>query len=207
MDDLEFLSDGPYDGPGTVVLGHGAGAPMDSPFMAHIASALATHGLRVVRFEFPYMQARRTTGQRKPPDREPVLLEMWRRVVDQLGGGERLVIGGKSMGGRMASMVADEVNARGLVCLGYPFHAPGRPEKPRVAHLLELRTPALIVQGTRDPFGSPDEVAGYGLPNRIRVHWIEDGDHDFKPRKASGRTQQQNWDEAAEQVATFVATL
>src|SRR5579863_79639 len=126
----DFLIDGPAKGP-TVVLAHGAGAPMDSPFMAIVARGLAAAGLRAVRFEFPYMRARRERGERKGPDREAVLLDAWRQVVAALGGGDHVVIGGKSMGGRMASRVADEVGARGLLCLGYPFHPPGAPEKTR----------------------------------------------------------------------------
>ena len=112
------------------MLAHGAGAPMDSPFLDTIARGLAERGLRVVRFEFPYMRARRTSGARKPPDREPVLRASWREAIEAAGGGGpgRLVIGGKSLGGRIASLVADETGVRGLVCLGYPFHPPGRPE-------------------------------------------------------------------------------
>ncbi|MEN8183190.1 MAG: alpha/beta family hydrolase [Myxococcota bacterium] len=199
-----MLFDGPEGAAHTVVLAHGAGAPMDSPWMEAMASGLAGRGLRVVRFEFPYMAARRTDGKRRGPDREPVLRAAWREVVDGLGGGSRLVIGGKSMGGRMASLVADEIGAQGLVCLGYPFHPPGRPERLRTAHLEKLETPTLILQGTRDPFGKPEEVRGYGLSGRIRVEWIEDGDHDWKPRKKSGRTHAQNLQQAIETVAGFV---
>ena len=133
LPDLKF--DGGSDRARTVVLAHGAGQPMDSPFMNVFAEGLADAGLRVARFEFPYMAARRRGGGRKAPDRPDVLMRTWKEVVAGLGGGEALVIGGKSMGGRMASMVADEVGARGLVCLGYPFHAAGRPDAPRIAHL------------------------------------------------------------------------
>jgi predicted alpha/beta-hydrolase family hydrolase len=118
-----------------------------------------------------------------------VLRESWLSAVEALGGGKRLVIGGKSMGGRIASMVADEAGVRGLVCLGYPFHPPGRPEKLRTKHLENLATPALIVQGTRDQFGTKEDVAGYSLSESIRVAWIEDGDHSYKPRASSGRTE------------------
>jgi predicted alpha/beta-hydrolase family hydrolase len=173
--------------------------------MAAIAHGISAAGIRVVRFEFPYMAARRE-GRRPGPDREPVLLETWRSVfrqVSDLGKGA-LAIGGKSMGGRMASMVADEVGATALVCLGYPFHPPGRPERTRTAHIAGLRTPTLIVQGTRDPFGGPDDVATYTLSPAIRLHWVEDGDHDLKPRAASGRTQRQNWNEAVAAVVAFL---
>jgi predicted alpha/beta-hydrolase family hydrolase len=200
---MDFLFDGPADAPRTVVLAHGAGAPMDSPFMAFIAGGLAAHGLRVARFEFPYMAARRIDGRRRGPDRLPALSAAWREAIGQLGGPRRLVIGGKSMGGRIASLLADEAGVAGLVCLGYPFHPADRPDALRTAHLARLATPALIVQGTRDRLGNGDEVAGYSLSSAIRLHWIADGDHDLVPRKRSGRTPIQNWDEAVDAVARF----
>jgi len=204
---IDFRFDGPPGAAVQIVLAHGAGAPMDDPFLEAIAGGLAARGLRVARFEFPYMAARRATGARRGPDRAPVLLATWRAAVAALGGGGALVIGGKSMGGRIASMIADLVGARGLVCLGYPFHPPRKPEQLRTAHLATLRTPTLIVQGTRDPFGTPDEVAGYALSRAIRVAWIEDGDHSFVPRKASGRTRAQNVQAAVDAVAAFTAAL
>jgi uncharacterized protein len=216
---LKFLFDGDAGAALTVALAHGAGAPMDSAFMTFFAEGLATHGYRVARFEFPYMASRRASGTgeggggKRPPDRPQVLLETWRAVIVELEaeiGQEHLVIGGKSLGGRIASMVADEAGVHGLVCLGYPFHPPKKPaQKPRdngrIVHLRNLRTPALLVQGTRDPFGGPGEVGAYGLSPAITMHWIEDGDHGFIPRKRSGRTLQQNLDEALQAVARFLA--
>lgn len=199
--------DGPKRAARTLALAHGAGAPMDDPFLETIATGLAARGLRVARFEFPYMARRRDGGTRTPPDREPILLDTWRSAVASLGGGAALVIGGKSLGGRMASLVADELGVRGLVCLGYPFHPPGQPERLRTAHLATLRTPALIVQGERDPFGTRSDVAAYRLSPAIRLHWIADGDHSLAPRKASGRTKAQSLQEAVEAVAAFVATV
>jgi uncharacterized protein len=203
--DISFLFDGPADAPVTVVLAHGAGAPMDSPFLNVMAAGLAERGLRVARFEFPYMRARRQGGRGGAPDREPVLRKAWTDAVAALGGGGRVVIGGKSLGGRIASYVADEVGARGLVCLGYPFHPPGRPERLRTAHLAGLKTPTLIVQGTRDPFGGPEDVAGYELSPAIQVRWLEDGDHSFKPRKSSGHTEKGHLAAAVEAVAGFAS--
>lgn len=203
----DLLFDGPADAAVTVALAHGAGAPMDSPFMNRVAAGLAARGLRVARFEFPYMARRREGGKRGAPDREPVLRAAWHDVVARLGGGPRIVVGGKSMGGRIASMIADEIGARGLVCLGYPFHPPGQPDRLRTAHLAGLRTKALIVQGTRDAFGAREDVAGYDLSPSIRLHWIEDGDHSFKPPAKSGRTEKQNVEEAIAAVAEFVAGL
>ena len=201
-----MMFDGPGDG-ATIVLAHGAGAPMDSAPMTAVARGLAAEGLRVARFEFPYMRRRRETGERRPPDREPVLREAWHAVIEELGGGEGLVIGGKSMGGRMASLIADEAGVRGLVCLGSPFHPPGQPERLRTAHLRDLRTPTLIVQGTRDPFGTPEDVEGYELSPAIEVLWLGDGDHSFKPRASSGRTEKQNVAEAVAAVVGFVGRL
>jgi uncharacterized protein len=201
------LIDGPRETADTIVLAHGAGAAMDSPFMNTVAEGLARNGIRVVRFEFPYMKARREGGKRGAPDREAVLIEAWREVIARLGGGARLVIGGKSLGGRIASMVADEAGARGLVCLGYPFHPPGQPSRLRVKHLESLRTPALIVQGTRDTFGQPEEVKHYKLSRQIRIEWIVDGDHSLKPRARSGRTEADNLAAAVAAVSEFVKEL
>lgn len=203
----ELLIDGPAEAARTLVLAHGAGAPMDSPFMATIARGLAGRELRVVRFEFPYMRRRGAGARGGPPDPTPVLLERWRAVIAALGGGAGLVIGGKSLGGRMASMLADETAVAGLVCLGYPFHPPGHSARARVAHLAELRTPTLIVQGTRDVLGLPEEIDGYRLSPRIRIVYLADGDHSFKPRASSGRTAEQNLATAVEAVATFVTAL
>lgn len=203
----DLLQEGPQDAGMTLVLAHGAGAPMDSPFMNETARGLAAHGLRVARFEFPYMRRRRTEGRRPGPDRLPALRDRWLQVIEQLGGGASTLIGGKSMGGRIASMVADEAGARGVVCLGYPFHPPGQPEKLRTSHLERIAAPTLILQGTRDPFGSPAEIAGYRLSPAIRVVYVEDGDHSFKPRVRSGRTLAQNLDYAVERIVEFARRL
>jgi uncharacterized protein len=204
--DPELLFDGPADASSTIALAHGAGAGMDTPFMNFFTAGLARGGFRVVRFEFPYMAGYRKTGKKKPPDREPVLRETWLRVVEMLGG-KRLVIGGKSMGGRIASLVADKAQVDGLVCLGYPFHPVGKADRLRVAHLESIKTPTLILQGERDSFGSREEAAGYKLSPAIRIKWLEDGDHSFKPRKAAGRTEQQNWEMAIEEIVQFAGSL
>ncbi len=182
-----FLLDGPEAAPVTILLAHGAGAPMDSASMNATAAALAAAGFRVARFEFGYMAARRS-GQRKPPPRAETLIPEYAAAVNALGRPGKLVIGGKSMGGRVASMVADELHAAGaidgLLCLGYPFHPPGKPTQLRTAHLATLATPTLICQGTRDEFGTRDEVERYDLSPAIELLWLEDGDHDLKPRKS-----------------------
>lgn len=207
MSKPDFLFDGPSRAKDVIVLSHGAGAPMDSAWMNGVAAGLAAEKLRVARFEFPYMAARRTGGPRRAPNPPAVLQQSWMDAIAALGGGKKLVIGGKSMGGRIASMVADEAGARGLVCLGYPFHPPGRPEALRTKHLTALETPALFLQGERDTFGTREEVPGYGLARSIRMHWLTDGDHSFKPRKSSGRTLEQNVEEAVLETVRFVRGL
>ena len=152
------LINGPKNASLSIAFAHGAGAPMDSKFMTTFSEKLGEEGYRVLRFEFPYMNKQRITSKKMFPDQTPVLIDTWREVIAFLGP-ENLVIGGKSLGGRIASMVADEARVRGLVCLGYPFHGQGKPVKPeRVAHLKDLKTPSLFCQGTRDNLGNKKDV-------------------------------------------------
>jgi predicted alpha/beta-hydrolase family hydrolase len=208
----DFIFDGPEDARFTLLLAHGAGAPMDSASMNATAKALAAANLRVARFEFGYMAARRTGTRRPPPKAETVIPE-YVAAVDDLGPtAGPLLIGGKSMGGRVASMAADALfDARriaGLVCLGYPFHPPEKPTQLRTAHLKGLRTPTLIVQGTRDEFGIPPEIETYDLSPQIELLWLEDGDHDLKPRKAiSGFTTAQHLQTLADRVHAFATRI
>jgi predicted alpha/beta-hydrolase family hydrolase len=189
-----------------LILAHGAGAPMDSEFMQDMAQKLAALGVGVVRFEFPYMAQRRLDGGKRPPNVQQVLLHTWREVFAQVRPlvAGRLAMGGKSMGGRMASLLADELEADALVCLGYPFYAAGKPEKPRVEHLADLRTPTLIVQGERDALGNRQAVEGYALAPAIEISWLVAGDHDLKPLKASGFSHEQHLQAAAQKVAGFL---
>jgi len=208
----DFLFDGPEDARFILLLAHGAGAPMDSASMNATAKALATASIRVARFEFGYMAARRT-GTRRPPPKAETVIPQFVAAVDDLGPtAGPLLIGGKSMGSRVASMAADALfdagRIAGLVCLGYPFHPPGRPTQLRTAHLKSLRTPTLIVQGTRDEFGVPAEVETYDLSPNIELLWLPDGDHDLKPRKAiSGFTTAQHLQTLADNVHAFAARI
>lgn len=172
--------------------------------MEAIAERLAAAELEVVRFEFEYMAKRRSDGVRRGPDRGPKLIERFKEVVGQLGSADELVVGGKSMGGRIASMIADELGVAGVVCLGYPFHPQGKPERLRTAHLETLKTPTLIVQGSRDRMGSAEEVGSYSLSKSIELAWMDDGDHSFKPRKKSGRTLEENLAAASDAVVEFI---
>ena len=190
----------------TLILAHGAGAPMNSEFMQGMAERLVANGVSVLRFEFPYMAARRAGGGKRPPNPQAQLLDCWRDVYRQVRAMVEgpLAIGGKSMGGRMASLLVDELGADALVCLGYPFYAAGKPEKPRVAHLAGLQTRSLIVQGERDALGNRETVSGYSLAPGITLEWLAAADHDLKPLKASGLTHAQHLQQAAERVADFL---
>jgi len=207
-----FLFDGPDDARVTIMLAHGAGAPMDSASMNAAAKALAAEGFRIARFEFGYMAARRT-GERRPPPKAETVMPEYVAAIDELGPTNGpLVIGGKSMGGRVASMIADSEFAAkriaGLLCLGYPFHPLGRPEQLRTRHLIGMKTPALICQGTRDEMGNRYEVGDYGLSDQIELLWLEDGDHDLKPRKAiSGFSAADHLKTMAAAVANWAARL
>ena len=204
--EVPLLTDGSNRAPVTLMLAHGAGAGMDTDFLNAFATGLAGRDTRVVRFEFPYMARRRETGKRRPPDREPVLRKAWLRVIESADA-RHLIIGGKSMGGRIASLIADEAQVAGLVCLGYPFHPSEKPDRLRVEHLRTIQTPTLIVQGQRDALGSKGEVAKYKLSGAIQLHWLPDGDHSFRPREASGRTVEDNWQDAMTAVAEFLRML
>ena len=192
-----------------LILAHGAGAGRGSVFMENVAQRLSDRGIAVARFNFEYMTRSEREGRRiAPPRVERLMAEYRARVAHWTERGLRPFIGGKSMGGRVASMLADELFAagmvRGLVCLGYPFHPPGRPQNLRIAHLRDAHMPALICQGDRDPFGRREEVEGYALPGSIRFCWLPDGDHDFKPRVKSGETWAGNLDMAAGCIAEFI---
>ena len=208
----EFLEIGPKKSRATILLAHGAGAAMDSPGMTLIAEALAEAELKVVRFEFGYMAQRRVGGSRKPPPKAEKMIPDFEAALEALDTEVPLIIGGKSMGGRIASMIADGLlqtkRISGLLCIGYPFHPIGKPDKLRTDHLRDLQTPTLICQGPRDPFGTAEEVAAYDLSEAIEITWLEDGDHDLKPRKRiSGFTHADHMQSMAASVSAWVDGL
>lgn len=205
----DFLEVGPVKAKTTLLLAPGAGAPMTSPWMEQVAVLLADAGHRVLRFDFAYMT------QGKPPQKAERLAPEYEAAIEKarsrLAKGGQLLIGGKSLGGRVASLVAQQAfnseRIGGLVCLSYPFHPPKKPEQLRTQHLAGLTCPTLIVQGERDPFGVPSEVATYNLSPAIRVHWCTDGDHDLKPRKSSGAPLDGNLAGAVREITTFAHSL
>ncbi len=196
-----------------LVLAHGAGAPADSPFMEELVQALEVNSISTVRFEFPYMQKRREDGRKRPPDRQPRLLECFFEAVDQvqreLDDGCPVLVGGKSMGGRMASVLASErSDLAGVVGFGYPFHPPGRLDKWRTDHFVSLHCPMLVVQGTRDPFGKFEELDGVSETwDGVQVEWLEGGNHDFQPLARQQSSQSALIAEAARRARAFIDRL
>jgi len=215
---LKYLIDVTENPLGTLILAHGAGAPMDSDFMNHLTDELNQAGVCVVRFEFPYMSQRREGGKKRPPNRAPILLEYFTGVIEDIARRDDLpkplLIGGKSMGGRIASMLADHSKVKGVCCFGYPFCPPGKPEKldERTLHLrpqplTASNTPIRIFQGTRDPFGKPDLISPIQFRQAVCIEWLEDGDHDLKSRKSSGINQSQLLQVLSAQVASLCDEL
>lgn len=207
-----MLTDGPAAPRARFLFAHGAGAPMDTDFMNTVSAGLAAAGIQVIRFEFPYMARRREDGIRRGPDRMPVLLETWHAMLTGLPSRKTpTFIGGKSMGGRAAAMFAAQpdhgARVAGVICLGYPFHPPGKPEKTRLEPLQEATRPVLIVQGERDRFGTAEDVETYALGGPTEIVWIDDGDHSLVPRKSSGRTAAENLDVAVRHVTAFIDSL
>lgn len=201
-----IIVDGSDDAETLLILAHGAGAPMDTDFMNFFAEKLAKFNICVLRFEFPYMALRREGHGRRPPNTQKVLMTSWRNIIEKYKRVHtgKIYIGGKSMGGRMASMVADECSVQGVVCLGYPFYAPGKQDKPRTEHLIGLETPTLIIQGERDPMGTKEVVGGYALSEKINISWMFDGNHDLRPRIRSGATHEENLTHAARGILNFL---
>jgi len=190
-----------------IIFAHGAGAGMEHHFMQYFAQNLTNDDWQVVRFEFPYMQQMRETGKRRPPNPKSVLLEYWHQKIVQYRRKGKLVLAGKSMGGRMATMIADDLSADGLLIFGYPFHPPGKPEKLRTEHLHALQTPCLILQGERDNLGNREEVSAYLLSKNIELEWLVDGDHGLKPRKKSGFSERDHWQHAIHTSRDFLNTI
>jgi uncharacterized protein len=198
----------------TVLLAHGAGAPMDSTFMVRLADALAAEGVATARFEFAYMAGRRTGGSKRPPPRADKLIAEFQTALQELMNESEgpLLLGGKSMGGRVAAMLGGGGSlpgrVKGVTCFGYPFHPTGKSDAEwRLAPLEEAKRPVLILQGDRDPFGSKQEIDEITLPDHVSLTYLEDGNHDFGPRGKSPATLAGNIQHAAAAAASFAKAL
>lgn len=196
---------------------HGAGADMQSEWMLDFDNLLSQKGIKVVRFNFPYMIKRSQDGKRRPPDRQSKLLQAFAEQIEKLisqgllSDDTKLFIGGKSMGGRMASLLTCDsdyqFNIDGVICLGFPFHPAKRLDKFKGEHLATINTPTLILQGERDVMGNKQEVLSYLFSDKVTVHFLTDGDHSFKPRVKSGVTYTGNLQQAAACVLDFIRDI
>ncbi len=202
---MAIVENGPVNSTLTVLLAHGAGAGMETPFMNTIAEGLGELGWRVKRFEFPYMIKSRERGKKSPPNALPKLQAAFLEVVKECSG--PVVLAGKSMGGRVATTILEESTAVGRVALGYPFHPPGKPGSLRIEHLQSIQKPFMVLQGERDPFGKKEEFPNKWLPSGAELHWIPDGEHSFKARKKSDATTEGNLQLAVEHIHRFCTTL
>ncbi|MGB0894752.1 MAG: alpha/beta family hydrolase [Parashewanella sp.] len=200
-----------FDGTSTdtiVIFAHGAGAGMDSGFMVQFANELATKNVGVVRFNFGYMQANAEDGKRRPPERMPKLLAHFESVIKKVISEyqpSRLFLMGKSMGGRVAAILAENTRFKlnGIICLGYPF-VPIKGGNPRLEPLQKCHVPTCIIQGERDRFGNTEQVPLWSIPDRVQIKWINDGDHSLQPRKTSGFTWEQNFELSITEIINFI---
>ncbi len=192
------------------IFAHGAGAGIDSDFMQEIAKLMAQQGVSVGLFDFPYMQRAKAENKRRPPDRADKLLASFNDALSSAMQGLPLFIGGKSMGGRMASMLVAKSDSEmvasvgGIIAFGYPFHPPAKKDKLRVAHFGDINVPFCVIQGERDTFGKQDELSLLADTSPAVIHWLADGDHSLVPRKRSGISQEQNWQQAADIAVAFI---
>ena len=186
------------------ILAHGAGAPMDSDWMNELVEYLTDLNILVIRFEFPYMRERRKFGKKRPPNKMEIMIESWESVLKTAPMDVPLIIGGKSMGGRVASEIINSASALGLVALGFPFHAPKSPMGSRLEALLRVQKPTLIIQGERDSMGSQKEIKKIQFPSQFQIKYLADGDHSFKPRVKSGHTQREHLKKSATWIKDFI---
>ena len=198
-----YLADSSRSLDALIVLAHGAGAGQRHPFMVTVARGLAERGIDVVTFDFPYMREKR-----KVPDKAPVLEAAFADVLRRREDDRRLFIGGKSMGGRIATHLAAQgvEGLRGVVALGYPLHPPGRPDRPRIAHLPSIRVPVLIVQGERDAFGTPEELRPVieAMSAKVTLHVVSQADHSLVVPRSVGVPQQEVYATVLDTIASWI---
>lgn len=210
IDIKEFRVNSPVQDPaGVFLLAHGAGYGMATPFMETIAKGLTGAGVRVVRFHFPYMEQGLRSGVQKAPNGGRILRQSFSDVIRHCVEHEKvpckkIIIGGKAMGARVASMIADENQVAGVICFGFPFHPPRKPKLSRFEHLKTIQTPTLICQGERDPKGRLEEVQQLKLSKSVQLHWLAEGDNEFKTRTNSIQAHEENMRDAIQASNKFV---
>ena len=212
MDITDILINEAVDAKAVLVLAHGAGADMEHSYLTHFTQLLNQQHITVLRFNFPYMVKRQLDGKRRPPDRMPTLIERYQTLLATMPmpANLPLFIAGKSMGGRVAAMLANDQHCiteyaiKGVVCIGYPFHPIKKTEKLRLTPLQQTQLPTLILQGERDALGNKEEIAEYELASLCQLHFFADGDHDLKPRVKSGFTLENHLQQATTIISEFI---
>ncbi len=204
MHKSDFIINSPKSPKAIFLFAHGAGAPMDSDWMTELSLNLCEQNIEVRRFEFPYMKQRRLEGKKRPPNKAQVLIDTWHEAIKATPTTPHLFIGGKSMGGRIASLIVDTTPAKGLIALGFPLHAPKKINQIRAELLTQVKSPSLILQGERDPMGTPEDFTALSLSNNIQLKILADGDHSFKPRKKSGHTLERHLYECSLFISSFI---
>ncbi|WP_143869668.1 alpha/beta family hydrolase [Catenovulum sediminis] len=196
-----------------LILAHGAGAGSDSDFMQQVCNKITKHqqevhalSIKVILFDFPYMQTIKESGKKRPPDRMPTLVDAYLAQIDKVPADAKLFVGGKSMGSRVAlnAYLQSKRPIDGFIALGYPFHPPGKPEKHRIDLLNQCDLPGLIIQGERDTFGNRDQVGKFTVQDNYEIRWIEKADHSLKPLKSTGLDSDDTLNEASEYIKEFV---
>lgn len=209
----EFHVNSPRQDPrGLFLLAHGAKKGMATPFMETMAKGLVESGVRVVRFHFPFMEESIKKGIKIPADGGKVMRKCFSdliiHAIEKEGvPASQIIIGGKSTGGRIASMIADRHKVAGLICYGYPFHPPKLPTTMRIRPLKKINTPTLICQGERDPNGRRNEIMHLGLPESVEIKWISNGDNSFRPGRYSPRSLEENMQEAIDASNAFISRV
>jgi hypothetical protein len=201
---MKIRIDSPSNPFAQLILSHGAGADKDSEFMHSMAGLLCQKGIKVVRFDFPYMLAAREKQKRQLPNKMPVLIDDFLEIIATADNNLPLFVGGKSMGGRVATLLPKIQTVKGIICLGYPFHPPGKPEKLRTEHLVSSNMATLIIQGERDTFGNRQQIGEYSLPATIAIKYLGAADHSFVPLKSSGYSIEQHMHTAANHIVEFM---
>ena len=201
-----ILINGPKEAKNILLLAHGAGAPMDSMFMNTISDGLNNNGIITFRFEFPYMEKRRS-GKNTFPDKLDVLCDFYKKIyfnIKKINPDKNIWLGGKSMGGRVSTLISRSLDIKGVIVFGYPFHPINKLDKLRLESLQLSGPPILIIQGTRDKFGTITEVKKYKIHKNNTIFWIKDGDHSYNTLKKSGLSSKDAIVQAYNEASIFI---
>lgn len=201
-----ILINGPKEAKNILLLAHGAGAPMDSIFMNTISDGLNNNGIITFRFEFPYMEKRRS-GKNTFPDKLDVLCDFYKKIyfnIKKANPDKNIWLGGKSMGGRVSTLISRSLDIKGVIVFGYPFHPINKLDKLRLESLQLSGPPILIIQGTRDKFGTITEVKKYKIHKNNTIFWIKDGDHSYNTLKKSGLSSKDAIVQAYNEASIFI---